>query len=134
MGLTVAEKLINAALVDGEMKKGNRIGIRMSQTLTHDLTGVMTYLEFEAMGLKRVKTDLSVSYIDHNILQADFKNPDDHRFLMDITSKFGIICTKPASGICHQLHLERFAKPGTSIIGSDSHTVNAGGVGALGIG
>ena len=86
MGFTVAEKLIAASLVDGEMKKGNRIGIHISQTLTHDVTGVMTYLEFEAIGLKRVKTDLSVSYIDHNILQADFKNPDDHRFLMDITS------------------------------------------------
>jgi len=134
MGLTVAEKLIAASLVDGEMKKGQRIGIHMSQTLTHDLTGVMTYLEFEAMGLKSIKTDLSVSYIDHNILQADYKNPDDHRYLMDIAKKFGIVCTKPASGICHQLHLERFAKPGKSLLGSDSHTVNAGGVGMLGIG
>lgn len=134
MGLTIAEKLIAASLVDGEMKTGNRIGIHIAQTLTHDVTGVMTYLEFEAIGLKRVKTDLSVSYIDHNILQADFKNPDDHRFLMDITSKYGIVCTKPASGICHQLHLERFAKPGKSLLGSDSHTVNAGGVGMLAIG
>ncbi|EGO64824.1 aconitate hydratase [Acetonema longum] len=134
MGLTVAEKLITASLVDGEMKKGNRIGIHITQTLTHDVTGVMTYLEFEAIGLKRIKTDLSVSYIDHNILQADYKNPDDHRFLMDITSKFGILCTKPASGICHQLHLERFAQPGKSLLGSDSHTVNAGGVGMLAIG
>lgn len=134
MGLTVAEKLIAAALVDGEMKQGTRIGLHISQTLTHDVTGVMAYLEFEAIGMKRVKTDLSVSYIDHNILQADFKNPDDHRFLMDITSKFGVLCTKPASGICHQLHLERFAKPGKSLLGSDSHTVNAGGVGMLAIG
>lgn len=134
MGLTVAEKLISASLIDGEMKKGNRIGIHISQTLTHDVTGVMTYLEFEAIGLKKVKTDLSVSYIDHNILQADYKNPDDHRFLMDITSKFGILCTKPASGICHQLHLERFSRPGKSLLGSDSHTVNAGGVGMLAIG
>lgn len=134
MGLTVAEKLIAASLVEGEMKKGNRIGIHIAQTLTHDVTGVMAYLELEAIGIKRVKTDLSVSYIDHNILQADYKNPDDHRFLMDITSKFGILCTKPASGICHQLHLERFAKPGKSLLGSDSHTVNAGGVGMLAIG
>ena len=134
MGLTIAEKLIAASLIDGEMKTGNRIGIHIAQTLTHDVTGVMTYLEFEAIGLKRVKTDLSVSYIDHNILQADFKNPDDHRFLIDITSKYGIVCTKPASGICHQLHLERFAKPGKSLLGSDSHTVNAGGVGMLAIG
>lgn len=134
MGFTVAEKLISASLIEGEMKKGNRIGIHISQTLTHDVTGVMTYLEFEAIGLERVKTDLSISYIDHNILQADYKNPDDHRFLMDITSKFGVLCTKPASGICHQLHLERFSKPGKSLLGSDSHTVNAGGVGMLAIG
>lgn len=134
MGLTVAEKLIQASLVDGEMKPGNRIGLRMDQTITHDLTGVMTYLEFEAMGVKQVKTELSVSYIDHNFMQADFKNPDDHRFLLDITKKIGVVCTKPASGICHQLHLERFVKPGKSLIGSDSHTVNAGGVGMLGIG
>lgn len=134
MGLTAAEKLIQAALVDGEMKKGSRVGLHVAQTLTHDLTGVMTYLEFEAMGIDKVKTDLSVSYIDHNILQADYKNPDDHRFLMDITRNIGVLCTKPASGICHQLHLERFAKPGQCLVGSDSHTVNAGGVGMLGIG
>lgn len=134
MGRTVAEKLIAASLADGEMKKGRRIGVRISQTLTHDVTGVMAYLEFEAIGLKRVKTDLSLSYIDHNILQTDFKNPDDHRFLTDITRRIGVICTRPASGICHQLHLERFAKPGKSLLGSDSHTVNAGGIGMLAIG
>ena len=134
MGLTVAEKLIAASLVEGKMQRGSRIGIHISQTLTHDVTGVMTYLEFEAIGLQRIKTELSVSYIDHNILQADYKNPDDHRYLMDITRKFGVLCTKPASGICHQLHLEHFAKPGKSLLGSDSHTVNAGGVGMLAIG
>jgi aconitate hydratase len=134
MGKNVAEKLIAAALVDGEMKEGNRIGIRISQTLTHDVTGVMSYLAFEAIGRKRVKTDLSVSYIDHNILQADFRNPDDHRFLMDIARRIGVVCTRPASGICHQLHLERFAKPGKSLLGSDSHTPNAGGIGMLAIG
>lgn len=134
MGRTVAEKLIAASLVDGEMKRGNRIGIRIAQTLTHDVTGVMSYLAFEAIGRKRVKTDISVSYIDHNILQADFRNPDDHRFLMDIARQIGVICTRPASGICHQLHLERFAKPGKSLLGSDSHTMNAGGIGMLAIG
>lgn len=134
MGKTAAEKLIAESLVDGEMKRENRIGIRISQTLTHDVTGVMSYLAFEAIGRKRVKTDLSVSYIDHNILQADFRNPDDHRFLMDIAGRIGVICTRPASGICHQLHLERFAKPGKSLLGSDSHTPNAGGIGMLAIG
>ena len=134
MGKTVAEKLIALSLADGEMKRGNRIGIRISQTLTHDVTGVMSYLAFEAIGRKRVNTNLSVSYIDHNILQTDFRNPDDHRFLMDIARRIGVICTRPASGICHQLHLERFAKPGKSLLGSDSHTPNAGGIGMLAIG
>jgi aconitate hydratase len=134
MGLTATEKLIAASLVDGEMKRGNRIGIRISQTLTHDVTGVMAYLEFEATGLARVDTDLSVSYIDHNIMQADYKNPDDHRYLLDIARRSGVICTRPASGICHQLHLERFAKPGKTLLGSDSHTANAGGLGMLAIG
>jgi len=134
MGLTVAEKVIAASLLDGEMTRGNRIGIRISQTLTHDVTGVTSYLAFEALGLKRVHTELSLSYIDHNILQTDFKNPDDHRFLADIARKIGAVCTRPASGICHQLHLERFAVPGKSLLGSDSHTVNAGGIGMLAIG
>lgn len=134
MGMTITEKLIFASLIDGEMKKGMRIGIRISQTLTHDVTGVMAYLAFEAIGLSRVKTDLSVSYIDHNILQSDYRNPDDHCYLIDIARKIGVICTRPASGICHQLHLERFAKPGKSLLGSDSHTVNAGGIGMLAIG
>lgn len=134
MGLTAAEKLIAASLVDGEMKRGRRIGIRISQTLTHDVTGVMAYLEFEAVGLKRVNTDLSVSYIDHNILQSDYKNPDDHLYLADVADRFGVLCTRPASGICHQLHLERFAKPGKTLLGSDSHTVHAGGIGMLAIG
>jgi aconitate hydratase len=134
MGRTVAEKLLAASLVDGEMKRGRRVGIRISQTLTHDVTGVMAYLEFEAIGLKRVRTDLSLSYIDHNILQADFRNPDDHRYLADIARRIGVVCTRPASGICHQLHLERFAKPGKSLLGSDSHTANAGGIGMLAIG
>lgn len=134
MGLTVTEKLISASLADGHMKRGERIGIRISQTLTHDVTGVMTYLEFEAIGLEKVRTDLSLSYIDHNILQTDFKNPDDHRYLADITRTIGVICTRPASGICHQIHLERFAKPGKSLLGTDSHTVNAGGIGMLAIG
>ncbi len=134
MGLTVAEKLIAASLVTGNMKPGERIGIRIAQTLTHDVNGVMSYLALEAMGLQKVRTDLSLSYLDHNILQTDFKNPDDHRYLADIARRIGVICTRPASGICHQLHLERFAKPGWSLLGTDSHTVNAGGIGMLAIG
>lgn len=134
MGFTVAEKLIAASLVDGETRRGNRVGIHISQTLTHDVTGVMAYLEFEATGLMRVATDVSISYIDHNILQADYKNPDDHRYLLDIARRSGVICTRPASGICHQLHLERVAKPGKTLLGSDSHTANAGGLGMLAIG
>src|SRR5512133_2383516 len=134
MGLTAAEKIIAASLVDGQMRRGSRIGVRISQTLTHDVTGVMSYLAFEAIGLKRVNTDLSVSYIDHNILQSDYRNPDDHRYLLDIAARSGVVCTRPASGICHQLHLERFAIPGKSLLGSDSHTANAGGMSMLAIG
>ena len=131
MGFTVAEKLISASLVEGEMIRGSRIGLLMNQTLTHDVTGVMAYMAFEATGLHKVKTDLSVSYIDHNILQSDFKNADDHHYLMDIARKIGVLCSRPASGICHQLHAERFSIPGKSLLGSDSHTVNGGGIGML---
>lgn len=132
--MTIVEKLIVAALVDGEMKKGQRIGIRADQTLSHDLNGVMAHLAFEAMGLEKVKTELSVHYTDHNMTQADYKNSDDHRYQQDITAKFGIISSRPGSGICHSLHLEHFAAPGKTLIGCDSHTVAAGGVGMLSIG
>ena len=116
------------------MKSGERIGIKIDQTLTHDVNGVMTYLEFEAMGLKNVKTELSVSYIDHNLIQADFRNPDDHRFLFDIAAKSGVISSRMGNGICHQVHLERFAVPGKSLLGTDSHTTACGGMGMLALG
>jgi len=134
MGQTVTEKLIEAALVEGIMEQGQRIGIRADQTLSHDLNGVMAHLAFEAMGLEKVKTELSVHYTDHNMIQADYKNSDDHRYQQDITAKFGIISSRPGSGICHSLHLEHYATPGKMLIGCDSHTVAAGGVGMLSIG
>ncbi|MFW9804426.1 MAG: aconitate hydratase [Candidatus Thorarchaeota archaeon] len=134
MGLTVTEKLISAALVEGEMKKGQRIGIRADQTLSHDVNGIMSYLILEAMGVEKVKAELSVHYMDHNLIQADFKNADDHSYLYDITSKLGVIASRKGSGICHQLHLEHWGIPGKSLIGADSHTVAAGGIGMLSIG
>lgn len=134
MGLTVFEKIIKAHLVEGEMKRGERIAIRMDQTLTQDATGTMAYLEFEAMGVSKVKTELSVSYVDHNMIQGDFRNPDDHRYLQDIAAKYGIVFSRPGNGICHQLHVERFARPGKTLIGSDSHTPTSGGVGMIAIG
>ena len=134
MGLTVTEKLISSALVEGEMKKGQRIGIRADQTLSHDVNGIMSYLVLEAMGVERVKAELCVHYIDHNLIQADFKNADDHSYLYDITSKLGVITSRKGSGICHQLHLEHWGVPGKSLIGADSHTVAAGGIGMLSIG
>lgn len=134
MGLTITEKIISAHLVNGTMHRGEPVSVRIDQTLTHDVNGVMAYLEFEALGLKRVKTELSVSYIDHNMIQADFRNPDDHRFLLDIAAKHGIVVSRPGNGICHQVHLERFDVPGKTLLGSDSHTPAAGGVGMMGLG
>jgi len=132
--MNVAQKLISSHLVSGAMKAGDEIAISIDQTLTQDATGTMAYLEFEAMGIPRVKTKLSVSYVDHNTLQTGFENADDHRFLQTIASKYGIYFSKPGNGICHQVHLERFAKPGQTLLGSDSHTPNAGAVGMLAIG
>lgn len=134
MGRTLTEKLIAASLVEGEMLRGSRIGIRADQTLSHDLNGVMSYQAFEAMGLDKVKVDLAVHYIDHNLIQADYKNSDDHRYLQDITAKAGVICSRIGNGICHQLHLEHWARPGHTLIGGDSHTVAAGGIGMLSVG
>jgi len=134
MGLTLAEKLIAVALVAGEMKRGNRIGIRANQTLSHDLNGVMSYLALEAMGVERVKARVAVHYMDHNILQSDFKNADDHSYLYDITSKLGVTTARKGSGICHMLYLEHWGAPGQTLIGGDSHTVAAGGIGMLSIG
>lgn len=134
MGLSIAEKLIASALVAGEMKRGNRIGIRADQTLSHDLNGVMSYLVLEAMGIERVKAEVAVHYMDHNMIQADFKNADDHSYLYDITYKLGVATARKGSGICHMLHLEHWAVPGKTLIGADSHTVAAGGMGMLAIG
>ncbi len=134
MGLTVTEKIIAEHLVEGEMVPGSPIAIRIDQTLTQDATGTMAYLEFEAIGIPRVKTELSVSYVDHNLLQSDFRNADDHRFLQSIAAKFGIQFSRPGNGICHQVHLERFARPGKTLLGSDSHTPTAGGCGMLAMG
>ncbi|MCR4563988.1 MAG: aconitate hydratase [Clostridiales bacterium] len=134
MGLTVAEKIIKAHLVEGEMIKGSEIGLRIDQTLTQDATGTMAYLEFEAMGIDRVKTELSVAYIDHNTLQTGFENADDHRFIGSVAKKRGLRFSRPGNGICHQVHLERFGKPGKTLIGSDSHTPTGGGIGMIAIG
>jgi aconitate hydratase len=134
MGLTLTEKIIKNHLVDGEMIKGTEIGIRIDQTLTQDATGTMAYLEFEAMGVPRVKTERSVAYIDHNTLQSGFENADDHRFIGSIAKKHGIYFSRPGNGICHQVHLERFGIPGKTLIGSDSHTPTGGGLGMLAIG
>lgn len=134
MGLTLAQKIIKNHLVTGEMIKGTDIGIRIDQTLTQDATGTMAYLEFEAMGIDRVRTERSVAYIDHNTLQTGFENADDHRFIQTVCKKHGIYFSRPGNGICHQVHLERFGVPGKTLIGSDSHTPTGGGIGMLAIG
>ncbi|MBQ3038264.1 MAG: aconitate hydratase [Clostridia bacterium] len=134
MGLTLTEKILSAHIVDGEMIKGKEIGIRIDQTLTQDATGTMAYLEFEAMGVPRVKTERSVAYIDHNTLQSGFENADDHRFIGSVCKKHGIYFSRPGNGICHQVHLERFGIPGKTLIGSDSHTPTGGGIGMIAIG
>lgn len=134
MGMTIAQKILAAHIVDGEMKPGQDIGIKIDQTLTQDATGTMAYLEFEAMGVDRVKTERSVAYIDHNTLQTGFENADDHRFIQSICKKHGIYYSHPGNGICHQIHLERFSKPGKTLIGSDSHTPTCGGMGMLAMG
>ncbi len=134
MGKTLTEKILNAHIVDGEPAKGSEVGLKIDQTLTQDATGTMAYLEFEAMGIDRVKTERSVAYIDHNTLQSGFENADDHRFIGSVAKKHGIYFSRPGNGICHQLHLERFAIPGKTLIGSDSHTPTAGGIGSLAFG
>jgi len=131
---TVAYKILESHLVSGKLIPGEEIAIKIDQTLTQDATGTMAYLQFEAMGVDRVKTELSVSYIDHNMLQTDYKNPDDHKYLMSVAKRYGIWLSKPGNGICHQVHLERFAKPGKTLLGSDSHTPTSGGIGMIAIG
>ncbi len=134
MGLTLTEKILKKALVEGALTRGGRIGIKADQTLSHDLNVVMSYLVLEAIGLKQKKVDLAVQYIDHNMIQADFKNADDHSYILDMTSKLGILTARSGNGICHHLHLEHFAAPGKVLIGGDSHTVAAGGAGSFAVG
>ncbi|MBN2653264.1 MAG: aconitate hydratase [Spirochaetales bacterium] len=134
MGLTVAEKILKNHLVEGKTEKGAPVEIKIDQTLTQDATGTMVYLQFESMDIPRVKTEVSVSYIDHNTLQSDFRNMDDHRFLQTIAAKHGLYFSRPGNGICHQVHLERFGKPGKTLLGSDSHTPTGGGLGMIAIG
>ena len=134
MGLNIAQKLIKSHLVSGEMIPGKEISIKIDQTLTQDATGTMAYLLFEAMGIDKVKTELSLSYIDHNTLQSGFENADDHKYIQTVCKKHGVYFSKPGNGICHQLHLERFGIPGKSLVGSDSHTPTCGGIGMLAIG
>ena len=134
MGLTIAQKIIQAHLLSGEMTVGSEIALRIDQTLTQDATGTMAYLEFEAMGVDRVRTERSVAYIDHNTLQSGFENADDHRYIQSVAKKHGIYFSRPGNGICHQVHLERFGVPGKTLIGSDSHTPTGGGIGMLAFG
>ena len=132
--LTLTEKILKEHLVVGEMTKGAPIGIRIDQTLTQDATGTMAYLQLEAMGVDQVKTDLSVSYVDHNTLQSGFENADDHKYLQTVAKKHGVFFSRPGNGICHQVHLERFGRPGATLLGSDSHTPTGGGIGMIAIG
>ena len=134
MGYTIAQKIIKEHLISGDMTVGQEIALKIDQTLTQEATGTMAYLEFESMGLDRVKTEKSVAYIDHNTLQSGFENADDHRYIQSVTEKHGIYFSRPGNGICHQVHLERFGKPGKTLIGSDSHTPTGGGIGMLAMG
>ncbi|MEF8879025.1 MAG: aconitate hydratase [Candidatus Thermoplasmatota archaeon] len=134
MGKTITEKILNKHIVDGKPEPGEEVGIEIDQTLTQDATGTMAYLQFEAMEVPEVKTDLSVSYVDHNTVQAGFENADDHKYLQTVAAKYGIIYSRAGNGICHQVHLERFGQPGKTLLGSDSHTPTNGGIGMIGIG
>src|SRR5512134_3739137 len=134
MGKNVVYKILETHLVGGTLEPGTEIAIRIDQTLTQDATGTMAYLQFEAMDVPRVRTEVSVSYVDHNTLQDGFENADDHRYLMTVAAKYGIRYSKAGNGICHQVHLERFGRPGRTLLGSDSHTPTGGGIGMLAIG
>ena len=134
MGYTLTEKILRQHLANGSYEPGKEIGIKIDQTLTQDATGTMAYLQFESMGLSDIATELSVSYVDHNTIQVGFENADDHAYLESIAKKYGIYFSRPGNGICHQVHLERFARPGKTLLGSDSHTPTAGGVGSLAMG
>jgi aconitate hydratase len=132
--MNLAQKLIQSHLVSGDLTPGEEISLHIDQTLSQDATGTLSYLQFEAIGVPRVQTQLSVSYVDHNMLQGDFRNADDHVYLQDVAAKYGLYYSRPGNGICHQVHLERFAVPGTTLLGTDSHTPTCGGMGALAIG
>jgi aconitate hydratase len=134
MGKSITQKILEEHLAEGKFEPGKEIAIKIDQTLTQDATGTMAYLQFEAMGVAKVKTELSVSYIDHNTIQVGFENADDHRYLQSIAAKYGILLSRAGNGICHQVHLERFGKPGKTLLGSDSHTPTAGGIGMIAIG
>ncbi len=134
MGMNLSEKIISNHLADGEVKPVEQIGLRIDHTLTQDSTGTLAYLEFQAMGVSRVKTKLSLSFVDHNMLQNDFRNADDHRYLQSVAAKYGVVFSRPGNGICHQVYLERFGRPGYTLLGSDSHTPTAGGMGIIAIG
>ncbi|MDD5746524.1 MAG: aconitase family protein, partial [Candidatus Omnitrophica bacterium] len=134
MGKSITYKILAKHLRSGKLVPGQEIGITIDQTLTQDATGTMAYLQFEAMGIPKVKTELSVSYVDHNTLQQGFENADDHRYLQSVAGRYGIYFSRPGNGICHQVHLERFGKPGKTLLGSDSHTPTGGGIGMLAIG
>ena len=134
MGKTIAQKIIAAHLISGDMTPGSEVALKIDQTLTQDATGTMAYLEFETMGIPRVKTEFSIAYVDHNTLQCGFENGDDHRYLQTVAAKHGVYFSRPGNGICHQVHLERFGKPGKTLIGSDSHTPTGGGIGMLAFG
>ena len=134
MGKTIAQKIIAAHLVSGDMTPGTEVALKIDQTLTQDATGTMAYLEFETMGIPKVKTEFSIAYVDHNTLQCGFENADDHRYLQTVAAKHGVHFSRPGNGICHQVHLERFGKPGKTLIGSDSHTPTGGGIGMLSFG
>src|SRR3990167_7788349 len=132
--MNLTQKILKEHLVEGEMVQGKEVGIKIDQVLTQDATGTMSFLEFEALNMPSIHAELVVSYVDHNMLQTDFKNPDDHIFLQTAASKFGAYFSKPGNGICHQVHLERFAAPGKITLGTDSHTPTGGGIGMIAIG
>src|SRR4030095_4610720 len=129
--MNLTQKLIKSHLVRGDMTPGEEIALHIDQTLSQDATGTLSYLQFEAIGVPRVRTQLSVSYVDHNMLQGDFRNADDHVYLQDVAAKYGLYYSRPGNGICHQVHLERFAVPGTTLLGTDSPTPNRAGMGRI---
>jgi len=134
MGNTLTYKILQSHLVEGDLVPGQEISIRIDQTLTQDATGTMAYLQFEAMGLDHVRNELAVSYVDHNTVQVGFENADDHAYLLSVAAHYGVVFSRPGNGICHQVHLERFGKPGRTLLGSDSHTPTGGGLGMIAIG